>query len=286
MNLHEWPLIIFTVLIQTAVGAFIWCFLAMTIFSGENGERSKERLNRTMIIIWLLMIIALALSMFHLGSPLRAIHSIYRLGAAPLSNEIFCTGAFIGLGIISWFIGVKFPNRTKIRNILMLITAMVGIILIFVMARVYHNVTVPMWDSATTESSFWATTFIAGSACGAFLFSLAKITHNSILRAGPIIFAGISIVIAIIVMIMQLVDLAAIQNAPLRDMSALFKSCAFFFTIRFLLLFGAIFIWGWCIVRKTHPNIGVMSIVVLLAILAEMAGRLVFYSLNMTVGLI
>ena len=53
MAWHEWPLILFTVLSQTAVGAFL--VLGCVSLSGKLSSDEDTRLHRSMFFLWALM---------------------------------------------------------------------------------------------------------------------------------------------------------------------------------------------------------------------------------------
>ncbi len=92
MAWHEWPLILFTVLSQTAVGAFL--VLGCVTLSGKLSQDEDVRLHRNMFFIWVLMGLGLIASTMHLGSPLRAFNALNRVGSSWLSNEIFASSLF------------------------------------------------------------------------------------------------------------------------------------------------------------------------------------------------
>lgn len=50
--------------------------------------------------------VGFAASMLHLGSPLRAMNALNRLGASPLSNEIATGSLFFALGGLYWLLAV------------------------------------------------------------------------------------------------------------------------------------------------------------------------------------
>lgn len=283
MNIHEWPLVIFTVLCQSAVGAFLWCMIALC--TGNLNTQQRTKLNRVMFLIWALVGVALALSTMHLGMPFRAANALTRTGQAPLSNEIISLSAFAGLGFIYWLMSLRKPEGCGAGMVLAALTAIAGLVFIWAMSNVYRIPTVPMWNTPMTCLAFSATAMICGSALAAFLLSASDAAHKPLLRYGPLAIATVGAIATIVVMVTQYADLANMQNAPLRDIPVLLKTLICFQSSRFVLLLIGLLIWGWQAAR-TKQSAGVMLLVSILLILAEMIGRLVFYSLNMTVGLI
>jgi len=106
---HEWPSMVFTVLGQCVVGAFI--VLAIALLTHRSVEEHR-RIHLSMFFLWVLMAVAFIASVLHLGSPLRAFNSLNRLGASPLSNEIGSGSLFFALGGIYWLLAMinKMPR--------------------------------------------------------------------------------------------------------------------------------------------------------------------------------
>lgn len=78
MGWHEWPLMLFTVLGQSVVGAII--VMGIAVIGGNLNQQQDRAVHRSMFFLWLLMGIAFVASTLHLGSPLRAFNSLNRVG--------------------------------------------------------------------------------------------------------------------------------------------------------------------------------------------------------------
>ncbi len=96
MGWHEWPLMLFTVLGQSVVGAII--VMGIAVIGGNLNQQQDRAVHRSMFFLWLLMGIAFVASTLHLGSPLRAFNSLNRVGASALSNEIAGGALFFAVG--------------------------------------------------------------------------------------------------------------------------------------------------------------------------------------------
>ena len=57
-----------------------------------------------MFFLWVLMGIGFVASMMHLGSPMRALNSLNRVGASALSNEIASGALFFAVGGVWWWL--------------------------------------------------------------------------------------------------------------------------------------------------------------------------------------
>lgn len=120
MGWNEWPLMLFTVIAQCAMGAFWWCSFAL--LAGNLSEEQRSRLERGMLVIWVMMGVAFVFSSAHLGSPFRAINAIFRFGQSPLSNEVVFGSAFAGFGFLRWLMVARNIGSEAARKGLLLLT--------------------------------------------------------------------------------------------------------------------------------------------------------------------
>lgn len=285
MNFHEGPLVLFTVLSQGAIGAFWWCFFAL-MFCHIATDR-QVALKRCMIVLWLMMGVAFILSSMHLGSPFRALNSLLRIGQAPLSNEILTAAAFTGAGALCWFLSLRETAMSAVNKVLMLITLVCSVLFLGAMITVYKISTVPLWNTPLTCMAFTATTLIVGSAVAALLFALTRSAQSPFLRGGPLLVAGLGILLAIVVSMVQSTDLHSAHFAMV-NMPELIEGITYWTIVRTALFFVGLLLWVGYIkcYQPQQKGLGLVILFVLALAGAEMAGRLVFYSLNMTVGLI
>ena len=75
-GLHELPLVFFTVLAQSAVGALILMAVYL-LFGSQDAERRRKIINLFLVALVLLGI-GFTASTLHLGSPWRAFNSLNR----------------------------------------------------------------------------------------------------------------------------------------------------------------------------------------------------------------
>jgi anaerobic dimethyl sulfoxide reductase subunit C (anchor subunit) len=167
---NEWSLIAFTVLAQMAVGTFIIRevvrFLAVKKYGTETVHQTADI---SLLAIGAAMILAVVVSFFHLGSPLKAYHALNNLSTSWLSREILFVILFTAAVVILLFLKWRGIAGVKVRNWLVSLTGLLGLTLIFCMTRVYMLPTVPVWNNPFTPLSFWITAFLLGSlavSCG------------------------------------------------------------------------------------------------------------------------
>lgn len=283
MGWNEWPLMFFTVIAQTAIGAFWWCSFAL--LAGGLAEDQRARLERAMLAIWVMMVVAFMFSSAHLGSPFRAINAIFRFGRAPLSNEVVFGSAFIGLGLLRWLTFVRNIGGAAMRKGLLLLTLAASLAFLWGMSSFYLMPTVPTWNTPLTPTAFVLTALIGGGAVAATLFAFAGIDNPAILRTGPVRLAGVALAAALLVTLAQSASLPSI-NSSIKHAAELSPNYASLMALRFLILFVALTFWFRQVARGNSLAVSVGVFCVVLVMIAEWLGRGVFYGLYMTVGLL
>lgn len=172
MNVHEWPLTLFTILAQMSVGAFVTLGVVNVFGRTKYSAKTIDRLgNPALYAIGPIMVLALIASIFHLGNPLNAPNAFRHVASSWLSREILFGVGFAALGFLfalaQWF---NWFNAT-IRTVLATITAVWGLVFVWVMAHVYLLPTVPAWNHWTTPASFYLSAGLTGSLAIAVAFS-------------------------------------------------------------------------------------------------------------------
>ena len=283
MGWNEWPLMFFTVIAQSAMGAFWWCFFAL---QGVGLSKDRcARLERVMLVIWGMMGVAFVFSSAHLGSPFRAINAILRFGQSPLSNEIVFGSAFAGLGFLRWLMFARQLGSEAVRKNLLWATFVVSLAFLWGMSSFYLMPTVPTWNTPLTPMAFVLTALIGGGAVAAALFAVAGIDAPGLLHVGPARLAGVALVVAIGVTFTQSASLPAI-NSSVKHAAELSPYYADLMIIRFLLLFLALGLWFRQVAQGSTLAVNTSIVCAILALTGEWVGRGVFYGLHMTVGLL
>lgn len=273
-GIHELPLIIFTVLAQSVVGC--WLFFSFVLCRYSHSEQSRSYLHKVMFIPLVLLAIGFIASVMHLGSPLRAFNSLNRVGESMLSNEISSGAVFFALAGLYWLLAILGKLLEGIRKIWLIVTALVGLVFMYMMNNLYHISTVPTWNTVFTSWQFYLTIFIGGSA-----LAYALLAVNSY-KTYPLcyllwIYVG-AVFLAAIVVIYQGFGLSQIHSSAMQAVN-LVPDYAIMHVVRLCLL-----ALGGILLFKVRNSFG-LGLAVILVLFAEMVGRTVFYGLHMTVGM-
>lgn len=163
MNIRDWPLLVFTLSIQFSVGVVLLydLFLLFPIF------RKKEKLQLRFQMILLTALIAafagVLFSLLHLGNPVNALKTLSNLNNSWLSREILFVIIYSGLLLIITGLQFLFPVSVRSYKWLLDITSLTGLVLVYVMSRIYWIHSMPAWDSIFTPIDFYLAMLLFGS---------------------------------------------------------------------------------------------------------------------------
>lgn len=164
MNVYDWALITFTILVQMSVGSMwvlgITHFFASKKYGMEQADKLSDR-----ALVALVPVIGLGFlaSLLHLGNPINAYRAVTNLGTSWLSREIFCGVVFALLATAFAFIQWRKIGSFMLRTVVAWLAALVGLVLVYCMANVYMLPIQLTWNSWTTPVSFYTTTFLLGT---------------------------------------------------------------------------------------------------------------------------
>ena len=164
MDIRELSLVLFTVIMQMAVGAFVVLGGVHFFATRRNGIVEADILSdRALVAIGPLAVFALVVTLLHLGNPLNAPRAITNFGTSWLSREIVLALVFSVGGAVFAFMQWRKLGSAGLRNGLALVVAAVGLVLVYAMSQVYVLASVPAWNSLNTPISFFVTTFLLGA---------------------------------------------------------------------------------------------------------------------------
>ncbi len=301
----ELPLVIFTVMAQMSVGSFV--VLGVIQLAGYRLDpKLMDRItDPALYAIGPILVLGMAASLLHLGTPLRAVNSLRHLGGSWLSREIAFGILFAVLGAA--FAGVQWRKllTPRLRQALAGATALVGLVLVYVISRVYTLRTVPSTDTWHTAVSFYATTFLLGSlAVGAALVIASRVrvrrgvedeaAQALIVRAVRGIAIGSIVVLGVIVVALPtfLGSLAVSDSAAAREsLDTLVVTYGGLSILQLVLIFAAVAVLAVFLVQLSRGKIdhrGLAVVVVTafaLAFSGELIGRMLFYASMVRIGM-
>ncbi|MGB8981634.1 MAG: DmsC/YnfH family molybdoenzyme membrane anchor subunit [Anaerolineales bacterium] len=155
---EEAPLILFTLLIQMAVGSF-WAMLGAFPRIWIPAEQKVALL--PLLLIGLCLGAGLLASLAHLGTKRKAWRALGNLRKSWLSREVLFTGLF-GAGWLFTTLERAIWNRSTLES--MALTAVLGLGLVYSMSKVYRLPAVPGWNIWRTNAGFLVNALLLGQA--------------------------------------------------------------------------------------------------------------------------
>ena len=281
MIFHEWSLIFFTVLAQTAVGGYLLIGARALVLGHDEEKLNSYKV--PMFILWALMGLGFMFSTTHLGSPLRAFNAFNQLGSAWLSNEVFFGAAFFAVGGLQWLLSVVKKGGVAIQKALMVGAMVLGIIFMYAMINVYMINTVPTWDNIYTPLSFIMTMVVGGLLLSQFVIVFANDSRFTVDRNITML-AVIAVAISLLVTVGKLNLIGDIQTSAAKA-SELVDGLGNYVILQVALLMASLLIWILPMLNKAKVNPVNLGLALVLFLASELIGRGLFYSLHMTSGL-
>ncbi|MFS1949796.1 dimethyl sulfoxide reductase anchor subunit family protein [Vibrio lentus] len=281
MIFHEWSLIFFTVLAQTAVGGYLLIGARALVLGHDEEKLNSYKV--PMFILWALMGLGFMFSTTHLGSPLRAFNAFNQLGSAWLSNEVFFGAAFFAVGGLQWLLSVLKKGGVAIQKALMVGAMVLGVIFMYAMINVYMINTVPTWDNIYTPLSFIMTMVVGGLLLSQFVIVFANDSRFTVDRNITML-AVIAVAISLLVTVGKLNLIGDIQTSVAKA-SELVDGLGSYVILQVALLMASLLVWILPMLNKAKVNPVNLGLALVLFLASELIGRGLFYSLHMTSGL-
>jgi anaerobic dimethyl sulfoxide reductase subunit C len=165
MNVHDLPMVIFTVVSQMSVGTFIALGVLQLVLGRRHDAKTVERIVAPVLYaIGPVLVFALLVSMLHMGDLLHTFNVIRHFDSSWLTREILFGVSFAAFGflfaLMEWFGKGSF----MLRQVIAWFTGLLGIGLLVAESMVYYTlVTVPAWHSWMVPFSFFATAALLGT---------------------------------------------------------------------------------------------------------------------------
>ncbi|WP_172191596.1 dimethyl sulfoxide reductase anchor subunit family protein [Actinomyces faecalis] len=165
MNTAELPMILFTVLAQMSVGAFLTLGLIQADgLARRQPVTATDRVTRAALFaVGPLLVLGFFAAFFHLGDPFHAVNTLRHLGSSWLSREILFGVLYGGLGLVYTVTEWLGKGSRTLRQALAVLTALAGVALLVSMICVYYSVpTIPAWHTPATWALFLGSAFLTG----------------------------------------------------------------------------------------------------------------------------
>ena len=306
MNVREWALPVYTILIQLAVGALFILWVMRSWVNSKFGEPKMDRIIRNpMLVIVFTVAVAMAGSHFHLSKPFQSLLAVLNFRSSWLSREIIFTVLFFLITLTLLYLTHFRTHEHRLVTGLGWLAIFCGILLIYCMARIYLLPTQIAWNSDTVIISFYVTSLMLGAMAIACLLVLdlrfAEIKKDDDVDLRVVVikhsFVGVAILIillvllSILIMNMQMRLLAqgdVIARTSLRLLLELYQPLLMMRLVFLLFASVSLGIAAFRMCReKILPQDLMMPVYLscLATLVGEIIGRFLFYATHIRVGI-
>ncbi len=307
MNVREWALPVYTILMQLAVGALLSLWLVRIFSIRQYGRNATERLVRIPVLaIFLTIFVAIVGSHFHLSRPIISLLATLNLRSSWLSREIVFTISFFlavgGLSYLQWFI----DGYDRLKTGLGWLGIVTGSFSVYCMSKIYLLPTHSSWNSPLTIASFLLTALILGVTASAVLLVMdlkvseevadlsETIIRRELMRSSFIWLASVAFITATISLIINLALIFVLSQGDVSAQTSLTLLLGLYqplFGMRYITLFTGV---GWFGLTSFHifhnrkvqyKFATAIYLACLLVLISEIMGRFLFYATHVRTGI-
>jgi DMSO reductase anchor subunit len=163
VNIREWALPVYTILMQMASGAFFVLMVVRSYSDSRFGRKVTNQVTRIpVLIIFLTTILAMIGAQFHLSKPWLSVLAVTNFRTSWLSREIIGTLLFFlsvgALMFLDWFV----IGRERVKSAVGWFGVFIGSATIYCMSRIYILPSQAAWNSPLTVADYFLGMIILG----------------------------------------------------------------------------------------------------------------------------
>jgi DMSO reductase anchor subunit len=306
MNVREWALPLYTILIQLSVGALFILWLIRSLVNSKFSHQEIDRVIRNpMLVIALTAVVAMGGSHFHLSKPFHSFLAVLNFKSSWLSREIVFTVLFFLTTMSLLYLTHFRSHYRRLITGLGWLAVLFGNILIYCMSRIYLLPTQAAWNSNTVILSFYTTSLMLGAIAIACLmvldlkFAEIKKTDDVELRMAIIKYsfkelAALIVMLVISSMVIINVQMALLAQGDLIARTSLRLLLELYLPLllmRLVFLIFASISLGIAAFRMWRERIAPQELMMpvylscLVILVGEIIGRFLFYAAHIRIGI-
>lgn len=158
--LSEVTLVLFTTLGPASALAYL--IMLVPLLDDGTSPELRHKIRKYLWVPLVACMFGLIVSATHLGNPGNALYVLSRVGASPLSNEVFAAGFFLAACAIFWLLGFSLREDRRFEKVAIVIIAVLGVVFIARVAFAYNVETIVTWHTPVVPASIALSAFVAG----------------------------------------------------------------------------------------------------------------------------
>jgi anaerobic dimethyl sulfoxide reductase subunit C (anchor subunit) len=306
MNVREWALPVYTILIQMAVGMLLVLWSLRLFGSKKFGKDALDRVVRDpLLILNITILFGMIGAHFHLSRPYLSFLAVSNFRTSWLSREIVFTLFFFLCSVALWFLQWFRVGHWRLKTVLGWLAIFFGFIAVYCMGQIYLLPTQPAWNTPLTIIAFYGTVLLLGLMALATIL-IMDLRFMEIRQKGPLtewaaivnytikrlaLAAGVVLVPIVVINLFYLHSLRTGSTLMQTSYELLIQLYEPLLVIRFLLLLAGV---GWLVVpvarmkrsgKSIHQLFTPAYLACLLVIVGEILGRFLFYAAHIRTGL-
>jgi len=295
MNVREWALPVYTILLQIAIGTLL-CLWIMRFFGGKKiGHEAMDQIVRDPLLIILVTIfLGMIGAHFHLSRPYLSFLSIRNFQSSWLSREIVFTLIFFVLNLFLCYLQWFHEGSWKLRSTLGWVAIADGFVTVYCMGSIYLLPAQAAWDTPETIFSYYGSMLLLGVMALAAILIMDLTERAKIVKQAVKGLAVVGGVVLIPVIVLNLSHLQWLRTgAPLAQTSyeLLIDLYTPLLVARFVMLLAGVGILVFSVFRMNRKKMTIQELFnpvylsCLMVIVGEVLGRFLFYAAHIRTGL-
>lgn len=266
-------------------GSFAFAIVALYVMFARMSDSERTRLDHFLVVPLAVALVGIVISTNHLGKPSNSLFVLTGVGRSPLSNEIWASLVFGGLGWFRWLIG--FSARplltTEINPALLGMAIVAAAMQIWFTSNAYAMPTVISWDLPFTQVNQMLVAIVGGALLAACTLSAAGLGHRRRASMTLLAVALVAMLAAVATHLLQYATLGEVSSGLVQanTLVPFYPACIAFFAACSTVAIAVDLI---CLRRRNRLILGASIVACVLAFAGIMAVRFVFYSMHVTVG--
>lgn len=186
MNIREWTLPVYTILMQLATGSFLALWVLRSLGMQKYGLKAMDRISRYPVTVIAFTILAAMIgSHLHLSKPYFSILAMLNFQSSWLSREIVFNLLYMVPTCSLLYLLWRVTGKQRLKAALGWSAIVLGGFTVYSMARIYLIPTQAGWNTPFTVLSFFGSMFLLGTMSLALLL-LLDIKFAELRQAGDL----------------------------------------------------------------------------------------------------
>lgn len=279
----ELPLALFTTLAAIGSGAFI--SLACAFFTTKLSDDQFARVDKLSIIPAVVVVIGFIAAFFHLANPAAAFGVFGGIGRSPLSNELCVATIFAIVMVIYVAMALAGKLSEGSRKGFAGALAVLAVVFAVFMGLAYGIETIPTWSSPWPVVQMLGYSLLGGTALGVFVLALEGALGDAIkgsFKTSAMALAGIGAVLTLAGLAMMVSTASGAANAVTVGSNLVAGAMTCLIVAIICLVLAAVSV---VMALRGSGSVGAAGLATVLVLAGVLAGRFVFYALQISVGI-